>query len=292
MRHFLLGFLITALAAAAPPPESLILDPREARQSGLLSRANIPYVLEYRAGRGALLLYGAEHVRDPDHPQVADIASRWAAFAPTVAFNEGGTVPYTPDRRTAAERGEAALLVHLAGQSHTPVATFEPPRSAEIAALRARFSDEQLALFYVLRLVRQESARGRIDSAEAVALDRLRLLRASGLATASSTITEFKAIAGRLLPDLQDWRQAPREWFSPSGTGRFTNEVAHASETIRNRHIFRLLVERARRGERVFAVIGQAHAVELEPALAAALGRPRSKQVGPSAGRATRTPRP
>ena len=111
-------------------------------------------------------------------------------------------------------------------------------------------------------------------------LSRLRELEQAGLKDAPSTLAALSQAARRVLPDLSDWRQAPRDWFIPTGQGRVTNDIANASAAFRNRFMFRLLVPRVRRGERVFVVAGASHAVELEPALSAAFGRPAIRQRG------------
>lgn len=54
-----------------------------------------PYILTIDTkDKGSLLYYGASHTRDPDHPQIADITSRWEAFNPTVALYEGRSRGY------------------------------------------------------------------------------------------------------------------------------------------------------------------------------------------------------
>lgn len=70
-----------------------------------------------------------------------------------------------------------------------------------------------------------------------------------------------------LFPELTDWHQVPEDWFGPRKSGHYTNDLARDSGDFRNRYVFRLLVARVRRGDRVFAVIGSSHVVVLEPAL-------------------------
>jgi cytoskeletal protein RodZ len=48
-----------------------------------------PYIVEIEAANGgAVLVYGAEHTKDPNDPQIEDIKTRWAEFHPTVALVE------------------------------------------------------------------------------------------------------------------------------------------------------------------------------------------------------------
>ena len=76
-----------------------------------------------------------------------------------------------------------------------------------------------------------------------------------------NTLTKLSIVCKNLFPELTDWHQVPEEWFGPRKSGHYTNELAGDSGNFRNRYIFRLLVDRVRRGDRVLAVIGSSHVV-------------------------------
>jgi hypothetical protein len=245
------------------------------KQYGAIEHQN-PYVLEFKTGSGMLLFYGVEHTVDPKNSQVDDIEKRWAAFRPTVAYNEGGNPPTVEDVGESVQTyGEAGLVRFLAGRDQVPIATFEPPFDEEIAYLLKAYTPQQLKVFYALRQVTEERSRQASTSVDDRIISWLsRYLPAHGLKNAPNTLTELSIACKSQFPELTDWHQVPEEWFGPRKSGHYTNELAGDSGNFRNRYIFRLLVDRVKRGDRVFAVVGSSHVVVLEPALIKEFGLP------------------
>lgn len=283
MRAALLAMLSSTVLATGQNAEKSILS---YQQYGAIEHQN-PYVLEFKAASGMLLFYGAEHTVDPKNPQIGDIESRWAAFQPTVAYNEGGNPPTWEDLGASVQfYGEAGLVRFLAGRDEVPVATFEPQFDEEVAYLLKTYTPQQLKVFYVLRQVTEERSRQASSSVD----DRInswlsRYLPAQGLKNSPNTLTELTATCKELFPELADWHQVPDEWFGPRKSGHYTNKVAGDSGDFRNRFIFRLLANRVKRGDRVFAVVGSSHVVVLEPALIKELGPPSLRLNGLSSTR-------
>src|ERR1035438_6823284 len=90
-----------------PAPAARILTYKEYAKI----KHDVPYVLEFQVGKGALLLYGGRHVFDPADPQIADIQKEWSKFKPDVAYNEGGNPPTERSLPAAVERyGDAGLV--------------------------------------------------------------------------------------------------------------------------------------------------------------------------------------
>jgi len=171
--------------------------------------------------------------------------------------------------------GEAGLVRFLAGRDQVPVGTFEPPFDEEVAYLLKTYTPQQLKVFYALRQVTEERSREAPSSVD----DRInswlsRYLPAQGLRNPPNNVNELDAACKKLFPELTDWHQVPEEWFGPRKSGHYTNKLAGDSGDFRNRYIFRLLVNRVKRGDRVFAVIGSSHVVVLEPALIKEFGPP------------------
>jgi len=248
-------------------------------------RHDVPYVLEFKTAKGALLLYGSRHVFDPGDPQIADIQEEFKRFQPTAAYNEGGNPPTEKDLRTAVERyGESGLVRFLGRQQHLTVETFEPKREDEVRELLKRYSAEQLKVFYVLRgslTYRRSKRSASLDAYMKHALTDP-FWKQNGLGGSPTTIDELEKSCAGLFGGFGDWRHVPEEWFDPTRSKHFTNEASNDSGLIRDRHIFSVLVDRAKKGERVFAVIGASHVPVLEPALVAALGPPARKRNGKS----------
>ena len=271
-RSWLLVVLSCTVLATGQNSEQSILS---YNQYSAIEHRN-PYVLEFKTDSGALLFFGAEHTVDPQNPQIADIEKRWAVFKATVAYNEGGNPPTFNDLREAVRAyGEAGLVRFLAGRDQVPVGTFEPPFDEEVAYLLKTYTPQQLKVFYALRQVTEERSREAPSSVD----DRInswlsRYLPAQGLRNPPNNVNELDAACKKLFPELTDWHQVPEEWFGPRKSGHYTNKLAGDSGDFRNRYIFRLLVNRVKRGDRVFAVIGSSHVVVLEPALIKEFGPP------------------
>jgi hypothetical protein len=266
-----------ALAAAQRPEQSIL----SYKQYAAIEHKS-PYVLEFKAGPGALLFYGAEHTGNPDDPQIADIQRRWAAFHPDVAYNEGGNPPTLRDIREAVQKyAEPGVLRFLAGRDEVPVATFEPSFDEEVSHVLKMYSPQQVKVFYALRQV----AEARVAAGSAPLDDRIsdwlsNYLPAHGLKNPPNSLAELAVACKSLFPEMADWHKVSEDWFDPTQSIHYTNELANDSGMFRDQHIFRVLVDRARRGDRVFAVIGASHVVVQEPALVKEFGQPLSKVNG------------
>jgi hypothetical protein len=243
---------------------------------------DVPYVLEFKVGNGALLMYGGRHVFDPADPQIADIQREWERFKPQAAYNEGGDPPTEKTLQRAVEHyGEAGLVRVLAQRDHVPVATFEPKRVDEARDLLKHYSPEQVKIFWVLRgflTFRHSKSEQTADVFMKHALNDP-MWKTLG-AKDPATVADLDKACARLFPGLKDWRQVPDDWFDPTRSDQFTNEAQNVSGNFRDRHIFDVLVKRAQAGERVFAVIGASHVPVQEPALVAVLGKPARKRNG------------
>jgi hypothetical protein len=91
------------------------------------------------------------------------------------------------------------------------------------------------------------------------------------LERAPRNLTEFERSCLWLSPRLKDWLETPADWFDPTKSEAYTNQVSRLSSEFRDRHIVKLLTEAVKNGARVFAVVGFSHVVMQERALKAAL---------------------
>lgn len=215
-------------------------------------------------GRGALLLYGAEHVRDPDHPQIADIAARWAEFRPTVALCESRLGILFPGLMDPIKTfGEPGAVKALARRDGVPTYTWEPPVDSYMRCLLAQsYSKEQVALRVILGPYFSNRRHGRPEDPEAFVLDTLgERSRWPGVEGAVSTIDGINAAWNRYFPEGPDWRDVSDQYGLPG----FLRDLD--INGCRQEHFARLIIDLVRRGERVFAVAGSSHAVRLEGAL-------------------------
>ena len=169
----------------------------------------------------------------------------------------------------------------MAGRDQVPVATFEPPFDDEINFLRNSYTPQQIKVFYALRQVTEERHRDSGTPIEKVIEDWLKNdLPDHGLKNSPNDLAEFTAACKSLFPGLEDWHKVPEEWFGPAKSGQYTNQIANDSGMFRDQKIFQTLVNRVKRGDRVFAVIGEGHVVVQEPALVKEFGTPKLKLSG------------
>jgi hypothetical protein len=277
----LLLTLVVFCGAQTTNPESRILSYKDYARI----KHDVPYVLEFDLGKGALLMYGGRHVFDPADPQIDDIQREWERFKPDVAYNEGGNPSTDMALKSAVERsGEAGLVRHLAARDAVPVATFEPREVDEVRFLLDHYSAEQVKVFIVLRSYLTFRKSKQDETADQYIKRVLRgpTWEESGIANTVRDLVEFQAACNRLFPGLDDWRKISDDWFDPAADGQFTNDAQNLSGGFRDHHIFQVLTSRARRGDRVFAVIGASHVPVQEPALVEMLGPPARKRNGQS----------
>jgi len=229
-----------------------------------------PYVVECGDGRGRVLLYGAAHTRDPRDPQIADLEARFRALSPTVLLVEGRPgAPLAALGDPVAKFGESGAVIRLARRARIEIYTWEPTREAEVALQLARFPQERVALFYVLRPYVSSFRFGKPADPDAVVeASRRERVAWPGLEGAFADVAAIDAIWRRDFAGLPDWRDTSDEYGWPG----YLAEIAQSANAIRDEHFARVLLELMARGERVLAVAGSSHAVRLERPLRAACG--------------------
>jgi hypothetical protein len=223
-----------------------------------------PYVVEIESGAGSLVLFGATHTKDPEDPQLTDIAERWERMRPTVALVEsrlGILFPQLMDPvRTFSEPGR----VHqLARQDDIPTFTWEPtPEKTMEAMFALPFTKEQIALRMKLGPYFSNRRFGRPEDPKSFLDDYLGDdTRWPGLESTLPTVGELDAAWRTFFPDGPDWRDVSDEQELPG----FLKHIS--ANAARDEHFARVIIDLVEKGERVFAVAGSSHAVKLDVAL-------------------------
>jgi hypothetical protein len=234
---------------------------------------SFPYIVKLKIGKGELLYFGAQHIYDPKNAQTAQIEKLWKEFRPTVAYHESsGTSLSKTVEDAVGKSGESGLVVFLAARDKVPVFTLEPNRNDEVAMMLKTYTPEQVKLFFVLRQVPQFRDRKNDQTLEDFMTTFLRNVSyIAGLENAMpNTIAELDKSSLWLSPQLQEWRTADRSWSDPVATKAYTNQIARLSSEFRDLHMVKLLIDKVKQGERVFAVVGGTHVVMQERVLKAA----------------------
>ena len=245
--------------------QDLILN--NAEYGDLMDSHDRPYIVEITTSNGgAVLLYGAEHTKDPNDSQLADIEARWKQFEPSMALCEsqlGILFPGLMDPvRTFAEPG----FVHaLARKANIPTYTWEPPVKVQIEHLLKDFSKEQVALRLILNPYFSNLRHGRPDDPDAV-VESVRKKRNQwpGLENTFPNMQSLQKAWNKQFPNGPDWRTVSDQYEMPGFLSKMDTNI------IRDHHFLTILLDLVEKGERVFAVAGSSHTVKLEPALNAA----------------------
>jgi hypothetical protein len=228
-----------------------------------------PYIVDITAANGgAVIIYGAEHTKDPNDPQIGDIQTRWGQFEPTVVLVESDLGILFPGLMDPVETFSEPGAVHaLARRDGIPTYTWEPPLDVEMEALLAQpFSQEQIALYVILTPYFSNRRFGRPDDPEAVVAEAVRKRSEwPGIEGVFADVTAVNAAWQKQFPDGPDWRDVSDEFGLPGFLADIDGNLA------RDEHFVRVVIDLVNRGERVFAVAGSSHAVKLDAALRAML---------------------
>jgi hypothetical protein len=224
-----------------------------------------PYVYHHRGiSGGAVLMYGAEHTRNPENEQVEDIRRRWNEFQPTVALVEGKLgFLMRPFMNPVKTYGESGWVAHLARREEVTVFSWEPLTDSVNRALLSRYTPEQLALSRILNPYFSNLRYGRPDSPEAYVEDVLDRAAEFGVQEKFRSASDVDRYWRLYFPNGPDWRDVSDQWGLPGYLG----DISDTRNWIRNTHLTCIILDLVNRGQRVFVVAGSSHAVCVEPAL-------------------------
>lgn len=285
----MLGICAVAMAVAVwrfhwRAPAEYVPDPGVALRGAVLSNAghdarvvllgDSPYVLHITpdtntpgsaSKAGSLLFFGSRHSKDPNHPQLAELRRLWNDFRPTVALVEGRMGFFVGTRSQGiGVFGEGAELYSLAERAGVPLYTLEPPLEAEITALDDIGDRTQIALFKTLNGYISARRGGAVSDFK---VQRLLTKRAAPLTDKLPTIAALDAYFAQQFPSMNGWRDIPEEALWPGRTDTWLNLMATRSNVVRDDHFVRSMLDLVRRGERVIAIAGRSHVINLEPML-------------------------
>jgi hypothetical protein len=236
-------------------------------------RHETPYVVDVSRGGCRLLLFGSAHSSDPDHPTFDQLEAAFARVAPSFALHEGTPPALEREREVAIRRhGEAGLLRLLASRVGIETASMDIPLAEEAKLLRRQMAQRDALVFLVVRQLasfNRKTARMDFDAYFADFFGRIG--PALGLAAIDWPLIEHEHL--RVLGRPLEARRITAVETDPMRDDLVTQRIARLSNRLRDEHMLRQLIDAVARHGRVFAAAGVTHAVMLEPALLAAVGR-------------------
>lgn len=234
-----------------------------------------PYILEL----DRLVFYGAHHTNDRNSPQFPDITRRWDDFRPTVALCEGRSRGFLigPVFSRIGEKSEVQLVHELARRDGVRLLTLEPLYADEVGALLTKWTPEQVALYFTMRVYWSEAG-GKAN--DGLAKDLLaKRTNVDGLRDSLKTIEDIDRVWKRDFAGHPDWRVVTGE--PKQG---YLAEISDDSRRVRGEHMARTLIDLHRKGERVFAVVGSGHVIRIEWILRKAWGAETPEMAAASQG--------
>ena len=230
-----------------------------------------PYLVQASdsTGGGAVLVFGAEHVKDPGHPSLIAIRDEFETFSPTVVLCEGRMTgllfPGLMD--PVATYGESGLVRKMAYVDGCRVYTWEPDEETIVRGLLDQsFDEQQVAMRLILSPYFSNLRFGKPDDPDSYVEESIRKKSSWPLiGDVFSTVAEIDRAWQRYFPNGPDWRDVSDETELPGFLGQMDSNL------VRDRHLFSSICELVGQGEKVFVIAGSSHAVKLENAINASI---------------------
>jgi len=166
----------------------------------------------------------------------------------------------TKPSRNTVNRASLDFWLHDMG---VPVESIDPTNAEVVAALRTKFTPEQIKMFFILR---QMTEYGRIlkptDSPEQYPRDAVNSFgKIPGLDVPPRSVEELDSSFRARFSGLGSYKDANPDWFDPVTTKTIFNKISRASSDFRDKHMVILLSNVVCEQKRVFAVVGASHVV-------------------------------
>lgn len=222
-----------------------------------------PIIRQYDLNSGAVQFVGTEHTSNPDHPQFATLEQSFEEFSPTVVLVEGRLGFLLPGLMDPlATFGEPGFTASLARQADIPHFTWELEKADEITALKQHFTQEQVALFIIMRPFLSNNFPGQDQSADERLLHYIRDRGdRPGIEGSITSIEEVDEIWQRDFQGETDWRELR---FGTNLPG-YLGELFEHANNVRDYQMLNAVMRLTEDGERVLVVAGWSHVVRIEP---------------------------
>ena len=254
---------ITFLVAWKSPKYYKLQSPPSGRQSYVpfsiyTGEHPRPYIIETKN----TLIFGAEHTRDANHPEIKLIEEKWRNFKPTIALVEGRLGFLLPGLMDPVkELGEGGKVKQLARKDGIPVYNWDLPKEELAIQLRKKFNNEQIALSQVLQPYFSQLRFGKPSSEKEFLQPFFKRSTFVGLQDSIKNVQDIDRVWKKYFPKT-DWRNVSDETTLPG----YLNDMIAATTDLRNEQLIAVVNELASKGERVFLVCGSSHAFCVQPA--------------------------
>lgn len=217
-----------------------------------------PYIVEGKQ----FIIFGSEHTRDPEHPEIKIIEEKWRSLKPTVALVEGRLGFLLPGLMDPVkELGEGGKVKLLAGRSGIPIYNWDLSKEMLASRLQPAFQPEQIALAQILNPYFGALRFGKPASPETYIQEYLQRAAYVGQGENFKTVADVDRVWKKYFPIGKDWRDTSDEYELPG----YLSQMMTYTNDLRNRQLIAVVKELLAKGERVFAIAGSSHAVCVAP---------------------------
>jgi hypothetical protein len=217
-----------------------------------------PYVIEQKN----LVIFGAEHTRDPQHKEITLIKQQWDRLQPTVAMVEGRLGFLLPQFMNPVKNlGEGGKVKELAHRDDVPLFNWDLSKEELAKKLQAKFSKEQIAISQILNPYFSNLRFGKPSNPESFVKPYLKRAANVGMEDEIKSVADVDMLWKKYFPSI-DWRNVSDEQALPG----FLADMMAFSNDVRNQQLIDVIKELTAKGERVFLICGSSHAVCVEPA--------------------------
>jgi hypothetical protein len=218
-----------------------------------------PYIIE----TNNLVIFGAEHTRDPKDSQIKPIKDKWERLQPTVALVEGRLGFLLPMFMDPVEKlGEGGKVKELADRDEIPLYNWDLSKEELAKKMESKFSKEQIALAQILNPYFANQRFGKPSDPEGFVSPYLKRAANVGLQNQITSAADIDRIWKKYFPTT-DWRNVSDEYGLPGYLG----EMMAVGNDFRNQQLIDVVKELTAKGERVFVICGSSHAYCVAPAL-------------------------
>lgn len=241
-----------------------------------------PYSYTIEAGDHRLYYFGANHSHDPENHQYPVLSYFWDRFVATenkdkVVMVEGGLRRLADSLEEAIIKdGESGYVTYAAHQLDIPVICPEPSEVDERAYLQQQFTQDEIQLYYFVRLIQPWHRKGQEwsfadfyhtyygDTFADYAKENLPGWESYDF-SAEHMIDVYQKVYDRVFnPDDLDWG---KRIVSHAITEYATNRLSAECSRFRDISIVSQIITEWQTGKNIFVTFGLSHAVFQEAAL-------------------------
>ncbi len=257
---------IIYLIAWKSPPYYLVVQSSQVFSDSIISFKNYDLINDharpYILSDSSFIIFGAEHSRDANHPQIKMIEDEWNKLKPTIALVEGRLDFLIPGLMDPVENlGEGGYVKHLAHRDGLDIYNWDLSKEQLAKELLRKFEPEQIALAQILNPYFGQLRHGKPASPEEYISEFYKRAEYVNQQHNFKSVEDVDGYWKKYFPDGPNWRDVDDSYGLPGYLGDmmdFTND-------LRNIQLIRVVKELTGKGERVFLICGSSHAACVEP---------------------------